>query len=230
MQRAAAVLSLVLGWSVPAAAATGGDPEEGARVFRPCAACHTLEAGNHRTGPSLADLFGRHAGTAPGFTRYSPALEQADVVWDAATLNAWLADPQALIPGNRMTFPGIPDATARADLIAYLEAATVHAGDTPPPGPGGMMGAQEMADLRRDMGPNNRIAAIRHCGDTYTVEVENGDAHQFWEFNLRFKTDSSERGPEPAHPVLIPAGMMGDRASVIFADPAEISAFIEKRC
>jgi len=230
MQRAAAVLSLVLGWSVQAAAATGGDPEEGARVFRSCAACHTLESGEHRTGPSLAAVFGRQAGTAPGFTRYSPALKQADVVWDAATLDAWLADPEALIPGNRMTFPGIPDAAARADLIAYLEAATVPAGETPPPGPGGSMGAQEMADLRHDVGPNNRISAIRHCGDTYTVTVESGDAHQFWEFNLRFKTDSSARGPEPAHPVLIPASMMGDRAFVIFAAPAEISRFIEARC
>ena len=219
MQRAAAALVLAVGWGVQAAALTGGDPEEGARVFRPCAACHTLESGEHRTGPSLADLFGRQAGTAPGFTRYSPALEQADVVWDAATLDAWLADPKALIPGNRMNFPGVRDATARANLIAFLETATAHAGDTPPPGPGGMMGAGEMADLRHDMGPNNRISAIRHCGDTYSVT-----------FNLRFKTDSSERGPEPAHPVLIPASMMGDRAFVIFAAPAEISPFIEARC
>jgi cytochrome c len=93
-----------------------------------------------------------------------------------------------------------------------------------------MMGAQEMADLRHDVGPNNRINAIRHCSDTYTVTVESGAAHQFWEFNLRFKTDSSARGPKPAHPVLIPASMMGDRAFVIFAAPAEISPFIEARC
>ncbi|HSA79496.1 MAG TPA: c-type cytochrome [Geminicoccaceae bacterium] len=229
MPRAAAVVLLVVGWSVQVAAAEG-DPEEGARAFRPCAACHTLKSGEHRTGPSLADVFGRQAGTAPGFTRYSPALQQADVVWDAAALDAWLADPQALIPGNRMSFPGIPDAAARADLVAYLEAATAQAGAAPPPDPSGRMAAGEMTDLRHEIGPNNRIRTIRHCGDTYTVTVENGAEHQFWEFNLRFKTDSSARGPEPAHPVLIPASMMGDRAFVIFAAPAEISPFIEAQC
>jgi cytochrome c len=52
----------------------------------------------------------------------------------------------------------------------------------------------------------------------------------FWEFNLRFKTDSSDKGPEPGHPVLIPASMMGDRAFVIFAAPEEISGFIESKC
>ena len=57
-----------------------------------------------------------------------------------------------------------------------------------------------------------------------------GETHPFWEFNLRFKTDSSERDRSRAMPSCMPAGMMGDRASVIFADPEEISAFIEKRC
>jgi cytochrome c len=227
IQRTAVLVALMLGWSMQVAAAEG-NPAEGARVFRQCIACHTLEAGEHRTGPSLAGVFGREAGTAPGFTRYSPALERADLVWDGATLDAWLADPEGLIPGNRMTFPGIPDAKARADLVAYLEAASVPGGAAPPGG--GMMGAGELADLRQDVGPNNRITAIRHCGDTYRVTVESGATHQFWEFNLRFKTDSSARGPEPAHPVLIPASMMGDRAFVIFAAPAEISPFIESGC
>ena len=92
------------------------------------------------------------------------------------------------------------------------------------------MGVAEMADLRRDMGPDNRVASIRYCGDTYTVGVESGEAHQFWEFNLRFKTDSSDKGPEPGHPVLIPASMIGDRAFVIFAAPEEISGLIESKC
>jgi cytochrome c len=213
----------------PATAA--GDPEEGARGFRACAACHTLEPGEHRTGPSLAGIFGRAAGSAPGFTRYSPALERAEIVWDTATLDAWLAGPAALVPDNRMTFPGIPDARARADLIAYLETATTGLGARPSaPGAAGMMGASEMADLQRDMGPNNLVASIRHCGDTYTIGVESGETHQFWEFNLRFKTDSSDKGPAPGHPVLIPASMMGDRAFVIFAAPEEISARIASRC
>jgi cytochrome c len=191
--------------------------------------------GLQRTGPSLAGVFGRKAGTAQGFQRYSRALKEADVIWTAAALDAWLADPKQFLPGNRMTFPGIEDAKARADLIAYLAVAAAEGGAgsaRPERGAmgGGMMAGPEPLDLRRETGPNNRITAIRYCGDTYMVDVAAGESHPFWEFNLRFKTDSSTNGPQPGHPVLIPANMMGDRAFAIFADPAEISAFIEKRC
>lgn len=222
------LVGVVAAAPAPGGAESAGDLERGAELFRACAACHALAPGEHRTGPSLADVFNRKAGTVPGFTRYSEALEGADVIWDHAMLDAWLADPAGFIPGNRMIFQGIPDADARADLIAYLETATRQAAAEP--GTGGMMGGSAPADLRTETGPSNRISAIHYCGDTYTVEVEAGEAHPFWEFNLRFKTDSSARGPEPGHPVLIPAGMTGDRAFVIFADPTEISAFIEIEC
>jgi cytochrome c len=95
---------------------------------------------------------------------------------------------------------------------------------------GGMMAPPQLLDLRREVGPNNRITSIRYCGDTYTVDVETGESHPFWEFNLRFKTDSSDKGPEAGHPVLIPASMMGDRAFVVFAAPEEISRLIEAKC
>jgi cytochrome c len=62
-------------------------------VFRACTACHTLEPGLHRTGPSLAGVFGREAGTAEGFSRYSDALKSADLVWREGALNGFLADP-----------------------------------------------------------------------------------------------------------------------------------------
>jgi cytochrome c len=207
-----------------------GDPEAGAQVFRPCAACHTLEPGVHRTGPSLAGVFGRKAGTAEGFHRYSDALSSADLVWGEDTLSSFLADPQAFLPGNRMTFPGITDVQARADLIAYLQTATAAGAQAEAGEQGGMMAPPQLIDLRREVGPNNRITSIRYCGDTYTVAVESGESHPFWEFNLRFKTDSSNKGPEHGHPVLIPASMMGDRAFVIFAAPEEISRFIESKC
>ena len=97
-----------------------GNPANGAQAFRACGACHSLEPGRHKTGPSLAGVVGRKAGTVEGFRRYSPALKGADVVWNEATLDAWIADPQAFLPGNRMVFRGLPDAQARADLIAYL--------------------------------------------------------------------------------------------------------------
>ena len=214
-------------------AAAEGDPETGARVYRACAACHSLEPGKHRTGPSLAGIWAKKAGTVEGFHRYSPALESAAVSWSERTLDAWLADPEAFIPGNRMTFPGVRDQQARADLIAYLEVATAE-GASPPsrPGGGGMMGGMagaEMPDLEA-VGPEQRVTAIRYCEDTYHVTTAAGESIPFWEFNLRFKTDSSEKGPRKGHPALLPASMMGDRAFVIFAAPEEISAFIEARC
>jgi cytochrome c len=212
----------------PAQAA--GDPEAGRQVFRVCAACHTLEPGVHRTGPSLAGVFGRKAGAAAGFHRYSDALRSADLVWREDTLNAFLADPQGFLPGNRMTFPGLEEQTARADVIAFLQSAAAGGAQAEAAEGGGMMATPQLTDLRREVGPNNRITSIGYCGDTYTVAVETGEAHQFWEFNLRFKTDSSDKGPAPGHPVLIPASMMGDRAFVIFAAPGEISASIETKC
>jgi cytochrome c len=218
------VALLALGGQPSADEATG-DPERGAQLFRSCLACHSLSWGEHRTGPSLAGMLGRRAGMAEGFARYSPALQEADVIWTEDTLDAWLADPEGVIPGNRMTFPGIDDAQARADLIAYLEAAAADAPETPREA-----GSQpEMPDLKQ-VGPGHQIEAIRYCGDTYHVTTADGQTTPFWEFNLRFKTDSSDRGPHPAEPALLPASMMGDRAFVIFADPAEISTLIEKRC
>ena len=156
-------------------------------------------------------------------------------MWDQDALDAWLADPQAIIPGNRMTFPGLKDRQARSDLVAYLEAATAEGGS--PKGSagqggmmgGGMAGSSEMPDLKA-VGPAQQVTAIRYCDDSYYVTTAAGETQPFWEFNLRFKTDSSESGPRPGHAALQPGGMMGDRASVIFADPKEISSSIEKRC
>jgi cytochrome c len=209
-----------------------GDPEAGAQVFRTCVACHTLEPGAHRTGPSLAGVLGRRAGTAEGFSRYSDALRSADLVWRADTLDGFLADPQGFLPGNRMTFRGIADAQARADLIAHLQATTDLAAADRAPGDGtggGMMAAPELVDLK-SLGPEHQIASIRYCGDTYHVTTAAGETIPFWEFNLRFKTDSSDKGPRAGAPALLPASMMGDRAFAIFAAPDEISALIERRC
>ena len=209
-----------------------GDPEAGAQAFRACAACHTLEPGVHRTGPSLAGVFGRKAGTAEGFHRYSDALRSADLIWREDTLNGFLADPQAFLPGNRMTFAGIADAQARADLIAHLKDTTERAAGGGAAGggmEGGMMAAPELADLK-SLGPEGQVAAIRYCGDTYEVTTVSGQTIAFWEFNLRFKTDSGDKGPRPGQPALLQASMMGDRAFVIFAGPEEISAFIQAKC
>jgi cytochrome c len=224
---AAPVLLLLV---APAATRAEGDAQEGAKAFRVCAACHSLAPGRHMTGPSLAGIWQRKAGTVAGFTRYSDALRSAAVTWDAETLDPWLADPRAFIPNNRMKFPGIRDAKARADLIAYLQrAGSGQAGM--PEDEGGMMGmmSSDVPSLKQ-LQPDQRVTAIRYCGDTYNVTTANGETIPFWERNLRFKTDSSADGPEKGKPALLPAGMMGDRASVIFAEPSEISARIESKC
>jgi cytochrome c len=204
-----------------------GNAANGAKAFQQCAACHSVKPGEHLTGPSLADIWGRKAGTAKGFGRYSDALERSDMVWDGKTLDRWLANPARFIPGNTMTFEGIKDAGQRQDVIAYLRA--VSEGKAPPGAPsrrGGMMGSAAPADLKR-ADADSLVASLSHCGDTYTLKTAAGKTHRIWEFNLRIKIDSSARGPEPGKPVLIGAGMRGDRANIVFATPGEISKFIK---
>lgn len=211
-----------------ACAAAEGNPERGAKVFQACMACHSLEKGQHMTGPSLAGIWGRKAGTTEGFRRYSDALKRSGVVWDERSMDAWLRDPAAFVPGNWMVFQGIKEGQHRNDLIAFLQSASE--GKAPDVSArGGMMGPPQLPDLKK-LGADRRVSAIRYCGDTYYVRMESGAKLAFWEFNLRFKTDSSERGPTRGKPVLVPAGMMGDRAQAVFSSPAEISAFIKHDC
>ena len=133
-----------------------------------------------------------------------------------------------------MTFPGIKDARQRADLLAYLKDATkpgAPAATAQRGGPMGgmMMGSGEVPNLKT-LDPEDRVQAISHCRDTYKVTTADGKIHDFWERNLRFKTDVSGDGPQKGAPALVAAGMMGDRADVIFASPDEISAHISDRC
>ena len=218
---------------LPASATAAGDPERGAQVFRACAACHSLEPGRHLTGPSLGNIFGRKAATVPGFERYSEALEESGIVWNEKNLDAWLRDPQALVPGNTMTFPGIRNPQARADLIAFLkraDAGQAHAQAPPASGMGGMMAAPQLPDLQQ-LPQQHQVTSIRYCRDSYFVTTADGETTSFWEFNLRFKTDSNPKtGPGKRRPVIIGAGMRGDRAAVVFANPEEISRSVQQRC
>jgi cytochrome c len=134
-----------------------------------------------------------------------------------------------------MTFPGIKDAQQRADLLAFLKEATKKGTvqtaqqDGPTGGMGGMMGGGKVPNLKK-LYSAQQVQAITYCKDTYTVTTANGMSRKFWERNLRLKTDASEDGPKKNAPALIDAGMMGDRADVIFADPSEISPFITQKC
>ena len=206
-----------------------GDPARGAKAFQACIACHSTKAGEHLTGPSLANIWQHKAGTVAGFRRYSDAMKHVELMWTEDTLDNWLSNPDRLIPGTTMTFAGLRESKDRQDVIAYLKA--VSAGEAPsPPQRGGMMNmATSKANLKAAP-PPGRVTAISHCGDTYTVRTADGKDNKVWEFNLRFKTDSSNLGPYPGKPVIVGAGMQGDRASVVFATPSEISRFISERC
>ena len=221
----AVVLAVLAGLPLAARASVAdGNPVRGQQVFRACIACHSLESDRNMTGPSLANVWNRKAGSLASFTRYSAALKSAVITWDDKTLDDWLKDPQHLIPGNTMTFPGIKDSGQRADLLAFLKEATQPgqaARRSPPQG-----GAPNLKKLN----PEDRVQAIGYCRDTYRVTTNDGKIRDFWERNLRFKTDSSDEGPVPGAPAMLDAGMMGDRASVIFARPEEISKFISAGC
>jgi cytochrome c len=218
---------LLLAFVTPSASA--GNAERGAQVFRACASCHSTSPGVHLTGPSLATIWGHKAGTVAGFDRYSNAMKGADVVWNEASLDRWLTDPNAFIPGTSMTFPGLADRSARADVIAYLKAVSEGQAPAAARQRGGMMAAPTRPNLKQAP-KQGQVVEIRHCRDTYSIKTADGAVNKVWEFNLRFKTDSSKSGPEPDKPVIVGAGMQGDRASVVFATPGEISRFVKESC
>ena len=111
----------VLIMSAPAVRA-GGDPAKGEVVFKRCALCHNIKAGEpNKIGPNLHGLFDRDVGKAPGFA-YSSGLAAANSKWDDAKLDKWLIKPQDFIAGAKMPF-NVSDAQDRANVIAYLHQA-----------------------------------------------------------------------------------------------------------
>ena len=116
--------TLFLFIAIDRAAAQDGDAARGERVFQFCFSCHSVDP-NEQTqleGPNLYRILNRPAASLKGYT-YSDAMKQrgaAGLRWDAATLNTYISDPQAMVPGTRMSAPPLRDEQARADLIAYL--------------------------------------------------------------------------------------------------------------
>lgn len=223
-----------------------GDAVRGEREFRVCAPCHSLAPDRNMTGPSLADLWGRKAGSLASFERYSDALKSSGIIWDDRSLDGWLIDPRRMLPDNEMPFNGIKDASDRANLIAFLKEATKPGAAQQQKaqtqingrrgmmggmmgGMGGMMGGGRDTNLK-SLDAARQVKAITYCHDSYRVTTANGKTRHFWERNLRFMTDSSKDGPESGTPAIMPAGMLGDRAAVIFAAPDEITKMIEARC
>lgn len=216
---------LIVGFILGVEAQAAGDPARGSKVFQACMACHSVAPGEHMTGPSLAHVWNRKAGTIEDFLRYSDAMKKVEIVWNDANLSKWLANPSRFLSGTSMTFAGLREAKDRQDVIAYLK--SVSEGKAPAGTQRSMMGGKP--DLKKAP-PQGQVTAIEHCRDTYTVKTADGKTNKVWEFNLRFKTDSGASGPQPGKPVIVGAGMQGDRASIIFAAPAEISALIKQSC
>jgi cytochrome c len=102
------------------APASAADARRGEQVYARCLACHALAY--DRVGPRHCGLFGRRAGSVPGFD-YSPALRNSNIVWNEPTLERFLAKPTAVVPGTTMTYDGVRDSEDRSDLIAYLKVA-----------------------------------------------------------------------------------------------------------
>ena len=210
-----------------------GSPQRGAMVYRACAACHSLEPGMHLTGPSLADLWDRKAASVVDFPRYSRALKAQEFLWDETTLNAWLANPAGFVAGNQMTFRGIEDDKTRQDLIAFLRLAMAPGGAKAVVAqrlvPESLARGQAPEDLSK-VTPAQQVTAVRYCQNSYFVTTADEQEHSFWALNLRLKVDSSALGPKGGKPVLTGSGMQGDRASLVFSDPGQISAFIQSKC
>ena len=115
-------LGLAVNFLLVSADAPGraADVEAGKTAFKKCALCHATEAGKNKIGPSLFGIVGRKAASVENFN-YSEGMKKFDHTWDAETLDSYLADPRAIVPGTKMIFPGIKDEKERQDVIAYLE-------------------------------------------------------------------------------------------------------------
>lgn len=121
MRRHICVLAAIGVMSVGARPAEAADAQAGQGTFESfCAACHSVaRPAQTLQGPSLAGIVGRRAAALPGFS-YSAAMKASGVVWTPANLDTYLANPKARVPGTLMTFRGVSDPIARANLVAYL--------------------------------------------------------------------------------------------------------------
>ena len=100
--------------------ANAADPVNGKKVFNKCVACHSLQEGKNKIGPSLYNLIDRKAGLVEGY-KYSKAMKSSGVVWDEESLDEFLTKPRKVIPKTKMAFRGIKNKSLRDDLISFLK-------------------------------------------------------------------------------------------------------------
>jgi cytochrome c len=121
MRRLSAVACIILtGVAAAAAAEPGGDGKTAFNNY--CRTCHSTKAEDNRLGPSLHGIVGAKAGQAAGYANYSQSLKQSGLTWNEATLERYIADPEAVVPNNSMKpYKGIPDAAVRKRIIEFLK-------------------------------------------------------------------------------------------------------------
>ena len=118
MKRLALILTMAFCFSDTAHA---GDPVAGEKVFKKCKACHAVDKEKNKTGPHLVDLLGRAAGSVDSFKKYSKAMKASGIVWNAETLDGYLANPKKYLKGTKMAFAGLRKEKDRQNIIAYFE-------------------------------------------------------------------------------------------------------------
>jgi cytochrome c len=187
----------------------------------------------HLSGPSLADRWGKQAGTIETYDRYTDALRDSGIVWEENSLAAWIADPQAMVAGTSMTFRGVEQEETRKSLLAFLRVALAAGGSTAVVKSGlvsELMAQGQIPEDLSSLGTNQRIKEIRRCRDAYHVTTADGARFPFWETNVRIKIDTSPRGPKMGEPVLVRAGMVGDRVSIVFSSLADLKILLTEKC
>ena len=110
------LITFILIFSIAYAA----DPVKGKKVFKKCVACHSLQEGKNKMGPTLYNLLGRKAGSVEGY-KYSKAMKNSGVVWDEESLDKFLTKPRKFIPKTKMSFRGIKKKSLRDDLISFFK-------------------------------------------------------------------------------------------------------------
>ncbi|MGN6550960.1 MAG: c-type cytochrome [Pararhizobium sp.] len=120
MRKVFVVASLAILGGLVMSGTASADAKKGEIVFHRCMACHSVEKGQNKVGPSLYGVVGRKAASLPDYT-YSSALKKSGLTWDEATLTKWLQGPMKLVPGTKMAFPGLHNPQEIADVIDYLK-------------------------------------------------------------------------------------------------------------
>jgi cytochrome c len=122
VKSALSIITFTAAVALAGPALADGDAAKGEKVFNKCKACHTVEAGKNKVGPSLHNIIGRAAGAVEGF-KYSKGMAEfgASHSWDEDTLSSYLEKPKDVVPGTKMAFVGLKKEDDREDVIAYLK-------------------------------------------------------------------------------------------------------------